>query len=46
MPMIIYGNWNGQHPEGNNVLQTMEEHNRHFRRIYVDVQQGLSVIQL
>jgi succinyl-CoA synthetase beta subunit len=46
MPVIIYGNWNGLHPEGTNVLQTMEEHNRNFRRIYVDVQQGLSVIQL
>lgn len=47
MPVIKYGNWNGQHPDSINSLQTIENNsNGDFRRIYVDVQQGLSVIQL
>ena len=46
-PVIIYGAWNGQHPDSHNTMQTLEAaNNKDFRRIYVDVQQGLSVIQL
>ena len=46
MPVIIYGSWNGSHPDSLNSLQTMEANNKDFRKIFVDVQQGLCVISL